>query len=233
MTDNLTSNEKLSDWLRRWFVFKGDLRFRKAADEIERLSGAIVEGESIRMALVAELDGLRTAQPPTDHRDKTITALCDRLERINKICCAETMSRAKRLREIESESAGFMQIPPPADHWDANGSPVEIYGIDPAKPGSDRTAYCCQDGTGSPVETSEPLRASDVVAGREFIWMKGVPGVHCKVRVNEVRHEPNGDVRVFTTALQSSRWNAAGAVCWNDMSRFLEACTPVSEGESQ
>jgi hypothetical protein len=37
MTDSRTSKEKLPDWLRRWYALKGELRFREAADEIERL----------------------------------------------------------------------------------------------------------------------------------------------------------------------------------------------------
>ena len=32
------SKEKLPDWLRRWYALKGELRFREAADEIERLN---------------------------------------------------------------------------------------------------------------------------------------------------------------------------------------------------
>lgn len=37
MTDPVPSKEKLPDWLRRWYALKGELRFREAADEIERL----------------------------------------------------------------------------------------------------------------------------------------------------------------------------------------------------
>jgi hypothetical protein len=38
-----TSKEKLPDWLRRWYALKGELRFREAADEIERLQRANAE----------------------------------------------------------------------------------------------------------------------------------------------------------------------------------------------
>lgn len=34
---HVPSKEKLPDWLRRWYALKGELRFREAADEIERL----------------------------------------------------------------------------------------------------------------------------------------------------------------------------------------------------
>lgn len=41
MTDPVPSKEKLPDWLRRWYALKGELRFREAADELERLQREI------------------------------------------------------------------------------------------------------------------------------------------------------------------------------------------------
>lgn len=42
------SKEKLSDWLRRWYALKGELRFREAADEIERLEAELEQANDIR-----------------------------------------------------------------------------------------------------------------------------------------------------------------------------------------
>jgi hypothetical protein len=39
--DPVPSKEKLPDWLRRWYALKGELRFREAADEIERQQAQI------------------------------------------------------------------------------------------------------------------------------------------------------------------------------------------------
>lgn len=45
MSSDLSSKEKLPDWLRRWYCLKGEPRFREAADEIERLQGELDAAE--------------------------------------------------------------------------------------------------------------------------------------------------------------------------------------------
>lgn len=44
--------------------------------------------------------------------DPAITALCDRLDRIQRICRDMRITPGARLRMIEELSAGFMAIPP-------------------------------------------------------------------------------------------------------------------------
>lgn len=57
---NLTSKEKLPDWLRRWYCLKGEPRFREAADEIERLQRELVKFQKAN----AELALSHTHEPP-------------------------------------------------------------------------------------------------------------------------------------------------------------------------
>ena len=72
------------------------------------------------------------------------------------------------------------------------------------------------------------ITPSDVTVGREFIWEPGSVHARCKVRVDKVQHDPNGDVRVFTTTIDAmGSMNKQGVQCWNDMSRFIEACVPA------
>lgn len=54
MNEQRPSKEKLPDWLRRWYALKGELRFREAADEIERLSQDLARTESARVAIMGE-----------------------------------------------------------------------------------------------------------------------------------------------------------------------------------
>lgn len=68
------------------------------------------------------------------------------------------------------------------------------------------------------------LPISEVVIGQEYWWMAESPSARCRVVVDEIRCEPNGDVMVFTTTLEG---DGVGLKTWNDMSRFQEACTRV------
>lgn len=65
------------------------------------------------------------ANERADRAESTIKSLCDRLERINRICHEDLLS-AEKLQQVEEWSAGFMQIPegpgeedgPWADGWE-------------------------------------------------------------------------------------------------------------------
>lgn len=67
----------------------------------------------------ADHDHLRAAvqrwvqelQQPIDHRDTTITALCDRIERIFCICIDVDLPQPERIKQIQEWSAGFMRLP--------------------------------------------------------------------------------------------------------------------------
>jgi hypothetical protein len=71
MSDTLPSNEKVADFLRRWYCLKGEPRFREAADEIERLEREL---EDARAQLVivekerqwAQDRAMRAAHEPAD-----------------------------------------------------------------------------------------------------------------------------------------------------------------------
>jgi hypothetical protein len=71
MTDPVPSKEKLPDWLRRWYALKGELRFREAADEIERLQRDLYEAEKL-IAVQQE----RIAHEPADEALSLMRAVC-------------------------------------------------------------------------------------------------------------------------------------------------------------
>jgi hypothetical protein len=62
MTDPVPSKEKLPDWLRRWYALKGELRFREAADEIERLQALLQLETGALEAVCNDLDSARTVE---------------------------------------------------------------------------------------------------------------------------------------------------------------------------
>lgn len=46
-----------------------------------------------------------------ESRDDTVTSLCDRIERISKICHDPTLSQAQKLRQVDEWAVGFMKVP--------------------------------------------------------------------------------------------------------------------------
>lgn len=108
MSDSpLPSKEKLADWLRRWYALKGELRFRDAADEIERLQRELEQMTSLAGSALPQLHGAVTratgelfAEPFQDRVAKWMQATFD----------AETVSnKAERNHRFLEESLELVQ----------------------------------------------------------------------------------------------------------------------------
>lgn len=229
MTEHLTSKDLLEHL--RYYADHDESAptwlVRSAADEIERLNKLLRRANDV---MTLKASGTLANNLCPDHRDKQTGKPClsCEIERLQRLLdrALQRNNDLECLMQQWMDNANAPRTAQPPTAPTSNGCGCERACA--KELGYKIQGECSRDAG----ETKEPLRAADVVPDREFYWMKGVPGAHCKVRVDEVRHEPNGDVRVFTTTLEATGLNAVGDKCWNDMSRFLEACTAVSENDA-